>query len=294
MFQNKYNFIKLIVCEYLNNEIITKKRKWNKIWIDVYMHFNNFSNSKCEKKHHNFKNELKSFTNDVRMMIKISNILYDFQRINYRVFLDVVKQRLFNELKKFLYRNFKTYVIFFALKKIDKHYKKLLNAQNNNRKLFVCTKSFNNTISLSCVHIIKKRFANAISEKILKISNVHFHWRFKIFIRYYREFDEFVNVDDIVDNETFDRNFLFQIQNFRITRTKNRFQDSRNRSRISRDKTTRKKNKTTKEKRDYATKRQQIFENITRQIFSTFEYVEIEIIDFIVKNNVKNVQLSIN
>ena len=79
-----------------------------------------------------------------------------------------------------------------------------------------------------------------------------------------------------------------------MMKAKKRFQDSKNRSRNLRDKTTKEKNKTTRKKRDYATKRQQIFENITRRNFSTFEYVEIEIIDFIVENNVKNIQMFVN
>ena len=139
------------------------------------MHFNNISNSKCEKAHHDLKSQLKSFIDDVRMMIQKSNSLCDTQRVNYRIFFDEIKQRLSSELKKSLYRDLKTYVISFALKEIDKHYKKLLNAQNNNRSLSVCTKSFNNTMSLFCAHIIEKRFADAISEKILKLSDVHSH-----------------------------------------------------------------------------------------------------------------------
>ena len=87
----------------------------------------------------------------------------------------------------------------------------------------------------------------------------------------------------------FDSNFLFQIQNFRIMKTKKRFQNSKNRSRNFRNKKKKK-----KKKRDYATKRQQIFENITRRNFLTFEYVEIEIINFIVENNVKNIQIFVN
>ena len=86
-----------------------------------------------------------------------------------------------------------------------------------------------------------------------------------------------------------------------MMRAKKRFQDSKNRSRDLRDRTTKKENRTTKEKdrttrkkRDYATKRQQIFENITRRNSSAFEYVEIEIIDFIVENNVKNIQMFVN
>ena len=243
LFQNKYNFIESIICEYLNNEIMSKKRKWNKVWINVYMHFNNISNSKCEKTHHDFKFELESFIDDVRMIIQKLNFLCDIQRVNYRIFFDEIKQRLFNELKKSLYRNLKTYIISFILKKIDKHYKKLLNAQNNNRNLFVCTKSFNNTMNLFCVYIIEKRFANAINEKILKLFDVHFHWRFKKFIRHYRELDEFLNIDEIIDEKTFDSNSLFQIQNSRMMKTKKRFQNLKNRSRDFRDKTRKKQEK---------------------------------------------------
>ena len=220
LLQNKYNLIESIICEYLNNEIMSKKRKWSRVWIDAYMHFNNISNSRCEEAHHDLKFQLESFIDNVCMMIQKSDSLCDTQRINYRILFDEIKQRLSSEFKKSLYRDLRTYVTSFVLREIDKHYKKLLDAQNNNRSLSACTKSFNNTMSLFCAHIIEKRLADAISEEVLKLSDVHSHWRFKKSIRHYREFDEFLDVDEIIDEKTSDSNSLLQIQNFRMMRAK--------------------------------------------------------------------------
>ena len=195
------------------------------------MHFNNTSNSRCEGGHHDLKDQLGSSTNDVRMMIKKSDTLCDTQRANYRVLLGEAKQRLSSELKKPLYRDLGAYVTPFALREIEKHYKRLLDAQNNNRSLPACTKSFNNTMSLPCAHIIEQRLADAAGGGVLKLSDVHPHWRFKKPIRHYREPDDFVDVDEVVDDETPDRDPLLQIQNPRMARTKERPQGSGNRSR---------------------------------------------------------------
>ena len=56
LLQNKYNLMNSTICEYLSNEILSKKNKWNRIWIDRYMHFNNIAIFKFERANHDLKN----------------------------------------------------------------------------------------------------------------------------------------------------------------------------------------------------------------------------------------------
>ena len=139
------------------------------------MYFNNHAISRVENNNHNFKNQFEIFTNDIRFVVKNFDILYDKQRDEYQRALDQAKQRLFHNFKKLLYRDFQIFVTLFALRQIDEHYQKLLNAKNKNIRLLVCTNFFKRIMSLFCVHIIEKRLTNTTSDEILRLNDVHSH-----------------------------------------------------------------------------------------------------------------------
>ena len=139
------------------------------------MHFDNTIISKFEKQNHDFKNQFGNFTDDFRKIIQNFDELCDRQRDNYQIFIDEIKQRTSHNFRKFLYRDLIAFVISFVLKKIDDHYKRLLNAQNKNITLFFCTNVFKRIMKLFCAHVIEKRLIDATNDEILKLIDVHFH-----------------------------------------------------------------------------------------------------------------------
>ena len=118
-------------------------------------------------------------------------------------------------------------------------------------------------MSLSCFHIIEERLFNVANKKILKLSNVYFHWRFVKFVRYFVKSTrhkielKFVYIDE---NDSI-HDLLLNIQNSKIIKIKNRFK------KIS--------NKFKSTNRDRATKRQRVCENFTRRESFDFKYNEI-------------------
>ena len=91
-------------------------------------------------------------------------------------------------------------------------------------------------MKLFCVHIIEQRLIDSTSDEILKLKNVHFHWRFNKFQRHYHELENFVNIDETKNDETFTQDFLLLIQNSRQTKVKNCFKNVNNRSRVKKSK----------------------------------------------------------
>ena len=274
-FQDTYNFVNENICFYLKNNLLTKKKKWCKIWINFVMHFDHSTTFIDESNNVLLKKKLMSFQRNLKTIIDIFNIICDRQRNNYIVAFEIVKERLNHKLRKIIYRDVEIYVTSFALKKIDDQYKKLLKTKKKNINLSVCTRFFKEVMNFFCAHVIEERRANFENEKILKLIDIHSHWKFKKSIRHYNELDEFVNVDDD-ENDIFVQNSLLQIQNSTTMFTKNRFRKSQNRNKI---KTTGERNRTEE--------RQRVFDNFIRRKFSRFEYNEI--IDFI-----SSVQISFN
>ena len=224
--QNKYDFINDAICIYLINEIISKKRQWCKIWIDQKMHFNNHTFFKSEDDHIQLKIELKSFTNDLMSIIKKTNRRCDRIKSDYINKLKNEKQRLNHQLRKSLFRDLMIYVISHVLKSINEHYTRLLNAQKKNVNLSSCTKSFRRIMNLSCAHDIERRFVDAANEKVLKLENVHFHWRYhKSNNRHYSILNIFVKLSN---DEAFFSDSLLQIQNSRKIKIKERSTEASN------------------------------------------------------------------
>ena len=253
--QNKYDFINENICLYLINEIISKKRQWCKIWIDQKMHFNNHTFFKSEEKHAQLKTKLKSCIEDFMSVIKKTDRRCERIKRKYINKLDDDKQRLNHKFKKSLFRNLMFFVIFHALRAIDEHYVRLFETQNTEVDLSSCTKIFRRTMNFSCAHEIEKRFVDAVDENVLKLIDVHFHWRYQKFVRHYSEPDaKFVKLSN---DESLFSDSLFQIQNSRKVKIKKRSTEIFNKNR---------------KKRDRQAERQRRF---TQRDFSTFEYATI-------------------
>ena len=139
------------------------------------MHFNNHVFFKNEKNHIKLKTKFHNFIVNFKIVVINVDRIYDRQREKYCNDFNYIKQRLNHNFKKSLYRDFIVYITFFALKKINKHYKRLLKTQKKNVHLFSCIHIFKRTINLFCSHVIEKRLIDTTNEKILKLKNVHYH-----------------------------------------------------------------------------------------------------------------------
>ena len=256
------------------NEIIYKK-KWFKVWTNELLHFNNHVFSRFEKNHTMLKSNLENFIENLNIVIKKTILIYNRQRNKYVKTLNIAKQRFFNEFNKTIFRDLITFVILFTFKRVLKQYDLLLKTQNIDISRFNFTNIFKKIINLSCSHIIEKRLFNVANEKILKFSNVHFHWRFVKFVRHFVKStrleieSKFVHIDE---NDSI-HDSLLNIQNFKIIKTKSRFKKTLNKLKLT--------------NRDCATKRQRIFENFIRRESFDFEYSEIIDLTF-------DVQISFN
>ena len=195
--QNKYNPIDEDICLYLEEELLPKKRKWCKVWTDKIMHFDNTTTSRDEGSNANLKKELSNSKEDLKTVVDTSAVLCDRQRGNYRLNLDKAKQRLDHRLRAAIYRDLQAYVTLYALREIDKHYKRLTDTEKKNAQLPACTEVFKRTMDLPCAHVIEKRRADAAGGKVLKLTDVHPHWRFKKPPRHYTESAEFANIDEV-------------------------------------------------------------------------------------------------
>ena len=139
------------------------------------MHFNNYAFFKNEKNHVKLKTKFHNFIDNFKIVVINVDRVCDRQREKYISDLDYIKQRLNHNFKKFLYRDFIVYITFFALKKINKHYQRLLKTQKKKIYLLSCINIFKRTINLFCLHVIEKRLIDATNEKILKLKNIYYY-----------------------------------------------------------------------------------------------------------------------
>ena len=173
--QTNCNAINEKIVAYLINEVISKKKKWLKIWTNELLHFNNHVFSRFEKNHAMLKSNLKNFIENLNIVIKKTILICNRQRNEYEKTLNIAKQRLFNEFNKTIFRDLIIFVTLFAFKRVLKQYDLLLKTQNLDISCFDCTNNFKKIMNLSCFHIIEKRLFNVVNEKILKFSNIYSH-----------------------------------------------------------------------------------------------------------------------
>ena len=219
--QNKYNLINDEICIYLINEIIFKKKQWSKIWTNQKMHFNNHISFKSEDDHAQLKIELKTFIENFMTVIEKVDRRCDRIKRDYINKVKNFKQRLNHKLRKSLYRDLMIYVISYALRSIDFHYTRLIETQKKKINLSSCTRSFRRIMSFSCAHDIERTFVDTIDEEVLKLKNIHSHWRYRKFNnRHYMTFNIFVELSN--DEASSSTNSILQIQNSRKVKIKKR------------------------------------------------------------------------
>lgn len=265
--QQKYDAIDPRICEYLENNIISKKRKWHPIGTDQVMHFGNHVSSRGERQHSVLKTSLGIFVGDLDMVAKAVSIVCNRQRSEYLKALDKTKQRLAKRLKKNVLQDLFIYIIPQALELILSQYQMLLDAQKSGRPRPTCTEQFKITLGLPCSHVIERRLADTENGGRLKLLDVHYYWHFQKSDRHYKEpviEADFIDVDDITDAQLEPvREPLFDITNPAIVKPKGRPRGAPNQPRST----------TT---RDHQTEALRAFENSTRRNPSSHEYREAE------------------
>jgi len=265
--QQKYDAIDPRICEYLEEYIISKKRKWHPIWTDKVMHFGNHASSRGEGQHSVLKTSLGTSVGDLDTVVKAASIVCNRQRSEYLKALDEAKQRLAKRLKRDVLQDLFTYVTPQALELILPQYQMLLEAQKSGRPRPTCTGQFKTTLGLPCSHVIERRLADTENGGRLKLLDVHYHWHFQKPDRHYKEPTaeaDFIDVDDVTDAQPEPvREPLFDITNPAIVKPKGRPRGASNKPKSTAT-------------RDRQTEAQRAFENSTRRNPSSYEYREAE------------------
>ena len=137
------------------------------------------------------------FTNDINIVIKKTIKLCDRQISKYIIVLSKIKVRFSTRLDKILFVELKFLITFFACELIIKQYKLLLKTCNKNENLLACTKRFRKTIDVSCAHEIETRLINFVNKEVLKLVDIHFHWRFEKSKRYFILLAKFIDIDSM-------------------------------------------------------------------------------------------------
>ena len=218
--QTKYDAIDEGICSYLTDELIPKKQQWSKAWTDTKLHFNNHTTSLGEGGHAHLKADLKKSTGDLDDVVEVADQYCDHIRTQYINKLDEAKQRLDRTLGgKPLYRDLIAFITPHALREIDTQYKRLLEARAKGVNLPACTGVFRRTMGLPCAHDIETRLADASGGGVLKLQDVHPHWRFVKPKRHYVPPGEVV---ELSDDEAPPMDPLLRIQNPRKVKAKGR------------------------------------------------------------------------
>ena len=101
------------------------------------MHFNNHAFFKNEKNHVKLKTKFHNFIDNFKIVVINVDRACDRQREKYCSDLNYAKQRLNHNFRKSSYRDFIVYITFFALKEINKHYKRLLKIKKKRSFIFM-------------------------------------------------------------------------------------------------------------------------------------------------------------
>jgi len=95
---------------------------------------------------------------------------------NYEQKFEEAKARLPQELRGLsIFRDLTAFVTPFALKAVNVQFKRL---KSEPTAIVPCTGTFTKTMGLPCAHKIQERWYNRIGGNVLKLEDIHPHWRF--------------------------------------------------------------------------------------------------------------------
>jgi hypothetical protein len=151
--------------------------------------FENIIISRFEEEHAKLKRALETFTEDLKKMINVIELILKNERSKYLIAHEEEKARLSRSclivaLKNLQIRrksrsclviklkNLKIYISSYVLKLIRKQIDKYLRIRNAEKSLSACTKIYEKSMKFFCAHVVKRRVEK---NDVLHLEDVHSH-----------------------------------------------------------------------------------------------------------------------
>ncbi len=162
---------------YLRNDLLLiYKKKFVGCWTDRKLHFGNHATSRGEGSNATLKRELGSSVADLKSVVDSLKLLLMNQRHDYIAAVQMAKTRLPFRLRAPILRDLVAHMTSFALHKVIEQYNLITTTEG---PLLPCTNVFTRTLSLPCAHRIQRRMDDTAGGGVLKIEDIHSHWRFE-------------------------------------------------------------------------------------------------------------------
>ncbi len=134
--------------------------------------FGNIITSRGEDDHAKLKRALKSSVEDLKKMITVIELLLKNERSEYLLAHEEAKTRCSTSCSIYALKNLQIFISPHALRLIRKQLDKSLKADNTSTPLPSCTNTYQQSLGLSCAHVIDRK---AQEGEMLKLENVHPH-----------------------------------------------------------------------------------------------------------------------
>lgn len=175
-FYMKYIEVDVHIGLYIEEHIWPQRQKWAKCYTNKILHFDNITTSRGEGGHRVVKERLQFSTGDLHTVLgKLERLLID-QHHNYNGKIEEAKARLPKKLRNRPFmRDLTAYVSPKALNLVVDQY---LRVSAQPTAIVACTGTFTATMGLPCAHRIQECLYDQASGRILKLEDIHPHWRF--------------------------------------------------------------------------------------------------------------------
>jgi hypothetical protein len=134
--------------------------------------FENIIISRFEEEHAKLKKAFETFTEDLKKIVNVIELLLKNKRSEYLIAHEKEKARLSRSCLIVALKNLQIYINSYVLKLIRKQIDKCLRIKNAKESLSACTKIYETSMRLSCAHVVKRRVEK---NDVLHLENVHFH-----------------------------------------------------------------------------------------------------------------------
>jgi Na+/phosphate symporter len=132
--------------------------------------FNNIITSRAEEDHVKLKRALKTFIEDLKKVINVIELLLKNERSKYLLAHENAKTRTSINCSIYALKHLQTFISSYVLKLIRKQLDKSLKADNNVEILSFCTENYQQSMRLSCAHLINEK---AERDEMLQLEDVH-------------------------------------------------------------------------------------------------------------------------
>ena len=155
--------------------LLNYKKKFVRCWTDRKLHFGNHATSRGEGSNATLKRELGSSVGDLKSVVDNLELMLMNQCHDYIGAIQMAQTRLPFRLPAPILRDLIAYVTPYALHRIIEQYDLITITEG---PLPPCTNVFTGTMGLPCAHRIQERISDIAGGGVLRIENIHPHWRF--------------------------------------------------------------------------------------------------------------------